>query len=195
MTPGAAAYQSRSKSNATPTSSPLVIEALKHSPAPLVVVDREGRVVDDNEHATRLLATTRGGPLADGLGVSSRELAALFRAPGETLELAGRTQAGDATLLLVPVPLPDPTRLAVFVHPLTGAADERPRAPEGAAGVTAREREVLTLLATGRSTVAIAKELGIARTTARNHIQAIIGKLDAHSRLEAVAKARDLGLV
>lgn len=55
--------------------------------------------------------------------------------------------------------------------------------------LTAREREVLTLLAAGMSTCAVAGVLVIAPATARNHIQSLMGKLGAHSRLEAVAIA------
>ena len=55
--------------------------------------------------------------------------------------------------------------------------------------LTARELDVLRLLAEGRPTPQIASELFIAATTARNHIQSVISKLGAHSRLEAVAIA------
>lgn len=55
--------------------------------------------------------------------------------------------------------------------------------------LTGREREVLSLLLLGRSTSALAAELFIAHATARNHIQSIMNKLGAHSRLEAVAIA------
>jgi PAS domain S-box-containing protein len=62
-------------------------------------------------------------------------------------------------------------------------------------GLTDREHEVLTLLAQGHSTRDIAEHLSISTTTARNHIQNILHKLSAHSRLEAVAYAFDHGLV
>ncbi len=55
--------------------------------------------------------------------------------------------------------------------------------------LTAREREVLRLLVAGKSTAALAGELFVAPATARNHIQSIMNKLGAHSRLEAVAIA------
>ena len=55
--------------------------------------------------------------------------------------------------------------------------------------LTAREREVLRLLVAGKSTSALAAELFVAPATARNHIQSIMNKLGAHSRLEAVAIA------
>lgn len=55
--------------------------------------------------------------------------------------------------------------------------------------VTAREREVLQLLAQGASTESIAERLCITQRTARNHVQNVLDKLHVHSRLEAVAYA------
>jgi len=61
--------------------------------------------------------------------------------------------------------------------------------------LTARELEVLRLLAAGRGTGAIARELIVSEGTVKRHISNLMGKLDVHSRLEAVARARALGLV
>ncbi len=61
--------------------------------------------------------------------------------------------------------------------------------------LTTRELEVLRLLASGTSTSAAAESLGISTATLRAHIQAVLRKLRAHSRLEAVAEAARLGLV
>ncbi|HKW77888.1 MAG TPA: response regulator transcription factor [Candidatus Limnocylindria bacterium] len=61
--------------------------------------------------------------------------------------------------------------------------------------LTARELEVLRALAAGASTNVAAAQLGISPATLRAHVQAILRKLDAHSRLEAVAEAARLGLI
>ena len=61
--------------------------------------------------------------------------------------------------------------------------------------LTTRELEVLRLLAGGTSTTAAAESLGISTATLRAHVQAVLRKLGAHSRLEAVAEAARLGLV
>jgi len=63
------------------------------------------------------------------------------------------------------------------------------------AGLTQREREALILLAEGAATRDIASQLFISLNTARNHVQSVIVKLGAHSRLEAVATARRAGLL
>lgn len=61
--------------------------------------------------------------------------------------------------------------------------------------LTPREREVLSLLADGLSTAAIAKRLFLSPATVRNHIQSVLTKLGAHSKLEAVTVALREGLV
>jgi LuxR family transcriptional regulator, maltose regulon positive regulatory protein len=58
-----------------------------------------------------------------------------------------------------------------------------------------RELEVLRLIATGRSTQAIAAELVITAGTVKNHLKSIFGKLAVHSRLQAVERARGLNLL
>ncbi|HKV43519.1 MAG TPA: response regulator transcription factor [bacterium] len=61
--------------------------------------------------------------------------------------------------------------------------------------LTPRELEVLRLLAEGLPNKLIARHLGISEHTTKFHIAAIFGKLDAHTRTEAVARAAGLGLV
>jgi PAS domain S-box-containing protein len=55
--------------------------------------------------------------------------------------------------------------------------------------LTRREIEILTLLTSGQKTRDIAKRLGIAPLTARNHMQNLFEKLEVHSRSEAVSFA------
>jgi DNA-binding NarL/FixJ family response regulator len=63
------------------------------------------------------------------------------------------------------------------------------------ARLTRRELEVLAAMADGASNKAIARRLGISFHTVKFHVAAILAKLDADSRTEAVAKAAQLGLV
>jgi LuxR family maltose regulon positive regulatory protein len=58
-----------------------------------------------------------------------------------------------------------------------------------------REREVLHLIARGESNQAIAAALVISIGTVKSHINHILGKLAAHNRTEAVARAHELGLL
>ena len=74
----------------------------------------------------------------------------------------------------------------------------RPRpavAPVLAEPLTPREGEVLQLLAEGLTNRRIGERLGISEHTAKFHVNAILGKLGASSRSEAVAQATRLGLV
>jgi DNA-binding NarL/FixJ family response regulator len=71
-------------------------------------------------------------------------------------------------------------------------ASPRTRANPG--GLTERQLGVLALLSEGLSNADIAARLVISRKTADHHVSAILGKLGARSRGEAVATARRLGL-
>jgi DNA-binding NarL/FixJ family response regulator len=66
--------------------------------------------------------------------------------------------------------------------------------PRTLAGLTRRELEVLRLLVDGRSNRQIAEELFISAKTASMHVTNLLAKLGVHSRLEAAAAARRLGL-
>jgi DNA-binding NarL/FixJ family response regulator len=61
--------------------------------------------------------------------------------------------------------------------------------------LTPREKEVLRLMAEGLPSRGIAAELGISYTTVRTHIRSLGGKLGVHSKLEAIVKAREMGLI
>jgi len=61
--------------------------------------------------------------------------------------------------------------------------------------LTPREKEVLRLMAEGHPSRAIATQLGISYTTVRTHIRGLGTKLAVHSKLEAIVKARELGLI
>ncbi len=80
--------------------------------------------------------------------------------------------------------------LATRAGPLPGHL-----APALVEELTAREVEVLQLLAAGLTNRAIALELGISEHTVKFHVNAILGKLGAQSRTEAVARAFRDGLL
>ena len=82
-----------------------------------------------------------------------------------------------------------PELLATLLHEAPPADDVLK------AQLTRRELEVLAAMADGASNKAIARQLGISFHTAKFHVAAILAKLDADSRTEAVAKATLSGLV
>lgn len=60
--------------------------------------------------------------------------------------------------------------------------------------LTARERDILDLLAGGRSNAAIAHRLGVAPKTVANNVSSIFAKLQVADRAQAIVRARDAGL-
>lgn len=91
--------------------------------------------------------------------------------------------------------------LGVFV----GLRLARPRGPQGpfepnraaqdSLGITAREYEVLGLLAAGQSNKEIARRLELSPNTVKTHVARLYEKLEAVRRTDAVLKARELGLI
>jgi DNA-binding NarL/FixJ family response regulator len=83
-------------------------------------------------------------------------------------------------------------RVAAAGHVVISAEDLSrlvPRTREGTV-LTEREREILFLVADGLTNQAIAARLVLSVHTVRTHVQTILGKLGAHSKLEAVATAK-----
>lgn len=86
---------------------------------------------------------------------------------------------------------------------LTDGGRERSRVETGIepgiepsdAALTPREREVLALIAEGASNKLIARRLGISAHTAKFHVSAVLDKLDAVSRADAVAHALRRGVI
>ncbi len=85
----------------------------------------------------------------------------------------------------------------VSVDAVLGAAGLRPRRShaEGPYGLTAREIEVLGLLARGLPNKSIAKHLGISPKTVGNHVERVYTKLDVTNRAAAAMAAMQYGLV
>jgi DNA-binding NarL/FixJ family response regulator len=83
--------------------------------------------------------------------------------------------------------VPSARLVALLTRRDTGRAD--------VAELTPRENEVLGLMAEGLSNEAIGERLHVSLNTVRNHVQRILTKLGAHSKLQAVAEASRRGLL
>ena len=78
--------------------------------------------------------------------------------------------------------------------PEQGAPQARAALP-GAEALTEREAEVLRLFAAGLTSAEIARHFVVSINTVKTQLKSIYGKLGAHSRAEAVARARELGIM
>ncbi|WP_405862388.1 response regulator [Streptomyces sp. NBC_00090] len=101
--------------------------------------------------------------------------------------------AGDALIA------PGVTRRLIeefAARPEPGRAPAHPPAPATPlTGVTAREREVLTLVGRGLSNGEIAERLHISAATSKAHVARLLSKLDARDRVQLVVLAYEAGLV
>jgi DNA-binding NarL/FixJ family response regulator len=88
-----------------------------------------------------------------------------------------------------------PEILTTWLDETTLADDSLKNIGSERARLTRRELEVLAAMADGASNKAIARRLGISFHTAKFHVAAILAKLNADSRTEAVTKAAQSGLV
>jgi DNA-binding NarL/FixJ family response regulator len=107
-------------------------------------------------------------------------------APEEQLVSGIRVVAGGASLFA-----PAVTRR--LIARFAGAAPRQP--PAALADLTAREMEVLHLVARGLSNGEIATELVLSEHTAKTHVAHILGKLDLRDRVQAVVLAYESGIV
>jgi DNA-binding CsgD family transcriptional regulator len=112
---------------------------------------------------------------------------------GRRDEAANQARAAHATALRLGA---EPLQAAVETLARRGRLDLGRGAPssQDGGGLTPRELEVLRLVAAGRSNGQIAEALFISRKTASVHVSNILGKLGVHTRTEAAAEARRLGL-
>jgi DNA-binding NarL/FixJ family response regulator len=116
--------------------------------------------------------------------------------PADLVAAVKVVAAGDALLA------PSVTRrlVAEFVRrPVTAAAGAAPAgtgpAAAAMAAITAREREVLALIATGLSNAEIADRLAISPATAKTHVGHLLAKLGARDRVHLVILAYQAGVV
>jgi ATP/maltotriose-dependent transcriptional regulator MalT len=157
------------------------------------------RVAGDDANWSAAIAATRtaGDPYLLAYALLRHAEVACAAADRESASLAVQEAARLATALGAAPLLADITALARRARVrIDGDAPEAEPAGTGidAFGLTQREREVLELLAVGRSNPQIAAELFISRKTASVHVSNILGKLGVASRGEAAAVAHRLGL-
>jgi DNA-binding NarL/FixJ family response regulator len=107
--------------------------------------------------------------------------------PAKLLEAIRVVAAGDALLA------PSVTRR--LLERFSGTLPQHDRSSEALAELTARETEVLRLLAGGMSNAEIASELVVSEATVKTHISSLLRKLGLRDRVQAVILAYETGLV
>ncbi|TMK32299.1 MAG: hypothetical protein E6G64_07095 [Actinobacteria bacterium] len=166
------------------------------------IVDCHRRVRWQNAASIELVGDLRGR--LDGSVLAPEDL-------GRAREAFERKQQGASnTELEVSVARRDGTRVRVAVSsvPLKNAdgamigafglahvLEEIEPTSERAPWLSPREHETLTLLAGGYSTAQMAQQMSISKETVRNHVKGLLRSLGARSRVEAIAKARRVGLI
>jgi LuxR family maltose regulon positive regulatory protein len=168
---------------------------------------RAGSVIEIG--ALRALALAARGDHAGALAVLTEALT-LGCAQGYVRVFADEGAPMRALLAELPAARPGQQHAARGISPgylaslaracgPAGAVPQRIRAAAAPPGLaeplTDRELEVLRLIAAGRSNQRIAHDLFVALDTVKKHVTHVLGKLGAANRTEAVARARQLGLI
>jgi PAS domain S-box-containing protein len=179
------------------TSSDLVtldlLAAVDDLAAPAYMITREGRFSWLNRAFAEQFGDLRGRSFLDRVAPEHRQVSRT----NFTRKLVGKTtQIFDMVVLdqnggRVPMRFTSaPLRRGGKVVGIFGVAVPLGHAASAEGSpldqLTPRQQEVLRLLAEGLETPDIARRLGVAEETARNHIRAMLRSIGAHSRLEAV---------
>jgi PAS domain S-box-containing protein len=171
----------------------------KRTSNPIVLLDERRRIVDVNDAALALFDTERaevvGTSMVDYIRLDERDVAEReweqFLASGEysgkraLVRVDGSEVQTDFAARLERI---GGRRLATYVAMVDGeAAPLDCLALNRELPLTHREREVITLIALGRETPEIARELHISPETVRTHVRNAMSKLGARTRAQLVA--------
>ncbi len=137
-------------------------------------------------------------------GASSIEVGTLFAAGADALLVASvdpeqlaaalaRVERGERVIGSELGPEPREARAAPAS--VVQTPDDPPAQEDGNGSLTAKEMEVLALLAQGHSNKQIARALYVSDATVKTHLQHIYGKLRVQSRFGALSRATELGLL
>lgn len=171
-------------------------------PMPAYILDRNGVVRWLNTAAVKHFGDIRGmriGQIVEPeYAIRARqEFAAKLLGTVQSTEETVAVRTADGRRVVVDI---SSTQLLqegsiVGVFGLADPTDEPPRAQTSSVELTPRQLDVLRYVASGHSTEHIAKAMGISTETVRNHVRGLMGRLNAHTRLEAVIRGHELGLV
>jgi DNA-binding NarL/FixJ family response regulator len=153
-------------------------------------IEATRRIVADSGPATRVLMLTTFGHdeyVFESLRAGASAFMLKDAPPEQLLAAIGTVAGGDALLA------PAVTRAVIeaFVH----SSRARPEHARALDELTARERQVLELLARGRSNAEIANDLVVSEATVKTHVGHVLTKLGVRDRVQAVIFAYEAGMV
>jgi len=171
-------------------------------PMPAYILDRNGVVRWLNTAAVREFGDIRGKGIRqivdpEYVTEARQEFAAKVLGNVETTEATVAVRTAEGRRVVVDI---SSTQLLeqgsiVGVFGLADPSDTPPATRARSVELTPRQLDVLRYVAAGHSTDAIAESLGISTETVRNHIRHLMARLDVHTRLAAVIRGHELGLV
>jgi DNA-binding NarL/FixJ family response regulator len=135
-------------------------------------------MLGESEDDEKIFSALRAG--ASGFLVRDAE-------PAELMQGIRRIAAGEAAL--------SPSSVRRVIDELAGQPDPQRASPELLEELTARELEVLALVAGGLSNDEIAQRLVVTLATAKTHVSRVMTKMRAHHRAQLVTLAYETGLV
>jgi DNA-binding NarL/FixJ family response regulator len=135
-------------------------------------------MLGDSEDDEKIFSALRAG--ASGFLIKDTQ-------PAELVQGIRRLAAGDAAL--------SPSSVQRVIDELAGQPDPQRPSPELLEELTARELEVMALVAGGLSNDEIAQQLVVTPATAKTHVSRVMTKLCAHHRAQLVTIAYETGLV
>lgn len=178
----------------------LLAHAVESAPAALFVVHESGRIVGANRYACSMLGYERD----ELLRVSIRELGASAEleslvAQGEAVVVSLRRRDGTTVTVRCqarPAGADELKLLAWVAQPAAALRPLRaPLRPRGREVLSARELEILQLMADGFENAQISSQLFISKETVKTHIRRLLHKLRARSRTHAVALGLRGGII
>ena len=135
-------------------------------------------MLGESEDDEKIFSSLRAG--ASGFLIRDAE-------PAELMQGIRRVAAGEAAL--------SPSSVRRVIDELAGQPDPQRASPELLEELTARELEVMALVAGGLSNDEIAQRLVVTLATAKTHVSRVMTKLRAHHRAQLVTLAYETGLV
>ncbi|MFP4149930.1 MAG: response regulator [Nitriliruptoraceae bacterium] len=180
------------------------VAILRHTPADVVLMDVRMPGMDGLTATGQLTAPDWPGPaqprvvvlttfnldeyVLEAIRVGASGFLLKDVQPEELLAAIRTVHAGDAVIA------PASTR-RLLDHLVTALPETQVAADGVLDALTAREREVLGLMARGRSNGEIAADLVVAEATVKTHVNRILAKLEVRNRVQAVVMAYETGLV